>query len=201
MEGIVNGAKTVPDLINYLKADARLIPAGKFRLNFTTNHDKNAFEGTTREKLGAGVDAFTVLTFTVPGMPLIYNGQEGGAEHRLNLFDHDPIVWHGDSAANLYRTLAGLKRNNFALWDGVESAPIQFWADADTRRSLLVFKREACGDSVVVMLNLDSQPAKVRVPAAVTQMKMILEDDDSSPDQDGELVLPPWGYRVWSNSG
>ena len=198
MENIVKGTKTVPDLINYLKADSQLLPVGKFRLNFTTNHDKNAFQGTTREVLGPGVDAFTVLTFTVPGMPLIYNGQETGAELQLNLFDHDPIVWRDDPAATVYSTLARLKRDNFALWDGVESAPMQF-IETGASKSLLVFKREAMGDCVVVAMNLDSQPVTFRMPAATAQLQTVL-GDDSLPGQNGELILQPWGYRVWSNA-
>jgi glycosidase len=196
MENIVKGTKTVPDLINYLKADAELLPHGKFRLNFTTNHDKNAFQGTTQELFGPGAGAFTVLTFTAPGMPLIYNGQETGTEHRLNLFDHDPIVWREDPAAKLYSTLAHLKRNNLALWEGANSAPMQFITGEG--KSVLVFKRQAAGDSVIVALNLDSRPAKIHVPSVATQMQTIL-GDDSLPDKNGELTLDTWGYRVWAN--
>jgi cyclomaltodextrinase / maltogenic alpha-amylase / neopullulanase len=198
MENIVKGTKTVPDLINYLKADARILPTGKFRLNFLTNHDKNAFQGTTREVFGPAADAFTVLTFTVPGMPLIYNGQETGAEHQLNIFDHDPIVWRDDPEARLYSTLARLKRNNFALWDAVPSAPMQF-LDAGAGNSVLVFEREAAGDRIVVALNLQSQPAKILFPSAAAHLQTVLGDDSQS-DQNGKLTLGAWGYRVWANT-
>ena len=197
MENIVKGTKTVPDLINYLNADARLLPPGKFRLNFTTNHDKNAFQGTTRQVFGPSADAFTVLTFTVPGMPLIYDGQETGAEHQLDLFNHDPIVWRDDPEAALYSTLTCLKRDNYALWDGIQFAPVQF-LETDSSKSLLVFQREAMGDRVVVALNLDAQPATFSIPTAAMHMPTIL-GDDSMPDRNGEVTLPAWGYRVWSN--
>jgi cyclomaltodextrinase / maltogenic alpha-amylase / neopullulanase len=198
MENIVKGTKTVPDLINYLKADARILPTGKFRLNFLTNHDKNAFQGTTREVFGPAADAFTVLTFTVPGMPLIYNGQETGAEHRLNLFDRDPIVWRDDPEAKLYSALARLKRSNSALWDSVPSAPMQF-IDSGGGNSVFVFEREAAGDRIVVALNLEGQPAKIQIPSAATQLQTVL-GDGSEPDQNGQLTLGPWGYRVWANT-
>jgi alpha-amylase len=197
MENIVKGTKTVPDLINYLKADAAILPHGKFRLNFITNHDKNAFQGTTQQVFGPAANAFMVLTFTAPGMPLIYNGQETGAEHQLNLFDHDPIVWREDPAAKFYSTLGHLKRNNLALWEGVNSAPVQF-IETSTEKSVLVFARQAGGDSVIVGLNLESQPATIRIPSAAAQMQTIL-GDDSLPDQNGELTLAAWGYRVWAN--
>ena len=65
-------------------------------------------------------------------------------------------------------------------------------------RSVLVFKRQSAGDSVIVALNLDSRPAKIRIPAAGAQLQTIL-GGDSLPDQNGDMTLAAWGYRVWSN--
>jgi glycosidase len=197
MEGIAKGTKTVNDLINFFHAEGSLVPSDRIRLNFTTNHDKNSWEGTTREKLGAGVDAFTVLTFTAPGIPLIYDGQETGTEHRLKFFDRDPIVWRDDPAARLYSTLARLKRNNFALWDGVRSAPMQFIRN-DATSSILIFKREAMGDSVVVMLNLGNDPARAPIPDGVADLQIAVRGN-VSVEGNGTLLLKPSGYVVWSN--
>ena len=197
-EGIIKGTKTVPDLVNYLNADAALMPAGAFRLNFTSNHDKNAWEGTTREQLKDGVAAYTVLTFTIAGMPLIYDGQETGDEHRLNFFDHDPIAWRPDPMADLYRTLAGLKHDNKALWNGATAAPLRLTADA-ANPSVLAFSREAKGDRVVVMLNLNGQPARTAAPKGVAGLKTVL-GGVSTPADGAMIALPPWGYRVWSNT-
>ena len=90
MVGLAKGGKTVGDLVSYINADGRDLAAGGFRLNFTSNHDKNAWEGTTREQLGDAADAFAVLTFTLPGMPLIFNGQENGVETRQAFFRPRP---------------------------------------------------------------------------------------------------------------
>ena len=197
MEGIVKGTKTVPDLVNFFKAEAGLIPAGRFRLNYTSNHDKNAWEGTTQELLDGGVDAFTVLTFTAPGMPLIFNGQEAGIEHRLNFFDYDPIAWRDAPIAGLYKSLAQLKRDHRALWDGADSAPMQFIGDG--KNSVLTYQREAAGDRVVVMLNLSGQPASVPAPAGVAQWRLAL--GDSNPSTAGKTItLPPWKYLVWTGT-
>ena len=103
-------AKTPEDLHNYLVADNALMPPHKFRLNFTSNHDKNAWEGTTREQLGDAVQPMSVLVFTIPGMPLIFNGQETDHEHRLNFFDHDTIAWQDNPMATLLQKLAQLKQ-------------------------------------------------------------------------------------------
>ena len=198
MEGIVKGTKSVTDLVNYLKAEATVVPGDGFRLNFTTNHDKNAWEGTTREQLKDGVNAFAVLTFTLTGMPLIYNGQENGVERRLSFFERDPIAWRADPTADLYRTLARLKRDNWALWNGLRSAPLQVIGPSTTN-AVLTFKREANGDRVLVMLNLSAQAAAVPMPADVAKMRPVL--GPAKPvEAAGKAQLQPWEYRVWSST-
>ena len=193
LEGIAKGTKTPTDLANYLTADQALMPPGKFRLNFTSNHDKNAWEGTTAEQLHGGVDPLAVLTFTIPGMPLIFNGQEAGTEHRLAFFEHDPIAWRDDAAATaaagLYRSLTGLKRAHRALWAGPGSNPLDL-VDAGPDRSVLAYARHAEGDRVVVALNLSDRPAKVAIGSAADGLTVVLGTAT------GEL--PPWGYRVWA---
>ena len=196
-EGIVAGKKTVPDLVNYLNADVKLMPGDGFRLNYTTNHDKNAWEGTTRDKLDGGADAFTVLTFTIPGMPLIFNGQENGVEHKLAFFEHDAITWHDDpNVAGLYRTLATLKRENRALRSTGGAATLKIMP-ADAGKGVLAYSREAGGDRVVVVLNLTGQPQRATTPPGVATLKPVLGPANPAG---GELDLKPWEYRVWANT-
>ena len=58
---------------------------------FTTNHDENSWNGTTKERYGSSFEVQTLLAFTMPGMPLIYNGQESSLNKRLRFFEKDTI--------------------------------------------------------------------------------------------------------------
>ena len=196
-KGIAKGTKSATDLMNFFKAEAGLLTGDGFRLNYVTNHDVDGWEGTPKELLGDSVDAFTVLTFTAPGMPLIYNGQEAGLDQRLNFFEHDPIKWHDDPKAALYQTLAELKRNNRALWDGLGTGRLQFVA-ADCNASVLTFQREFSGDRVVVMLNLSSKPTEVPTPPGIEKMRVVLGERSSG--KQGLMTLEPWSYHVWSST-
>ena len=195
MEGIAKGTKSVADLVSYLNADAKDLAGGGFRLNFTSNHDKNAWEGTTKELLKGGEAAFAVLTFTLPGMPLIHNGQEAGDEKRLAFFDRDPIAWHADPMADLYRKLAELKRGHAALWNGPGQGPARVVAGSTTDK-VLCFERGAAGDTVTVLLNLSDAPQTVAAPAGVASMRPAL--GDAAPVAGGIVSLKPWEYRVWT---
>ncbi|CAN5519987.1 alpha-amylase family glycosyl hydrolase [soil metagenome] len=197
IEGIAQGKKTVSDLANYLNADARVVANNGFRLNFTTNHDKNSWEMPASERFGKGLDAFTVLTFTVPGMSLIYNGQEAGLDRRLKFFEHDPITWRDDPAAKLYRTLAKLKRDHPALWTGSAGGKLHI-AEGAAEAQVLCFEREVGDDRVVVMLNLSGASQRAGAPKGVEKLNEVF-GQKIAMDADGKILLDAWSYRVWAS--
>ncbi len=63
------------------------------------------YKGQVFERLGEGHKAFAVLTFTIPGMPLIYSGQEAGMKKRLEFFEKDQIDWSDMSLTPFYTKL------------------------------------------------------------------------------------------------
>jgi glycosidase len=63
-------------LIIILAKQDTIFPESAIRMQFITNHDENSWNGTIEERLGDASKAMAVLTYTVPGMPLIYSGQE-----------------------------------------------------------------------------------------------------------------------------
>ena len=78
MNQVAKGEMTVDDLYNYFIRHDSIYDPAIYRMNFITNHDENSWNGTEFERMGDGVKAFATLSFTVPGMPLIYSGQELG---------------------------------------------------------------------------------------------------------------------------
>ena len=61
-------------------------------MNFTSNHDENTWAGTVFDRYGDGAKTFAALTYFLPGIPLIYNGQEYGLNKRLEFFEKDFIT-------------------------------------------------------------------------------------------------------------
>jgi glycosidase len=76
MNDIAKGKKTADKMDSVLKKDAAKFPPNAYRMQFTTNHDENSWNGTEYARLGDGAKAFAVMSYTIPGMPLIYSGQE-----------------------------------------------------------------------------------------------------------------------------
>ncbi len=117
--GRLRAGKLNPASIATILANEELdFPAGSLRLRFSSNHDLCAWHKPGLERYGPdAAKAAAVLTFTLPGVPLIYNGQEAGNRNRLHLFERTPIDWNTDDHGlrELFTTLARLRRARSSL--------------------------------------------------------------------------------------
>lgn len=116
MNGVAKGEKNVEDLWNYFAKADTIFPAKAIRMNFTSNHDENSWNGTEFERMGDAAKTMAVFTYTVPGMPLIYTGQEYGMNKRLRFFDKDTVTVNPAAPQiALYTQLNAFRKANEAL--------------------------------------------------------------------------------------
>jgi len=120
MNKIAKGEETAIAIDHYFAKQDTLFPSNAIRMNFITNHDENSWNGTVEERMGEASKAMAVLTYTVPGMPLIYSGQEAGLDKRLLFFEKDEIDWSVDEA------LQTLKRNIAPVSQSIRNAKTKF---------------------------------------------------------------------------
>lgn len=198
MNAIVRGERTVSALDSQLAYDRSNYPRDAYRMQFTDNHDENSWNGTVFERLGDGAAAFAVLACTVPGMPLIYSGQEAGLDKRLAFFDRDPIVWREHPFAELYTTLLHMKKSNRALHNGIRGGDLQrVVTSADS--AVFAFCRERDGDRILVILNLSPKAQTVRLDHAAGHWRDVFGNTDRRITAETELSLASWGYYVFVN--
>jgi glycosidase len=130
-------------------------PKSAYRMLFTSNHDYNSWVGTDAELYGYGYEAMAVMTFTLPGMPLIYSGQEARLNKRLEFFEKDPIDWKTREMEPFYTQLIALKHDNPALANGQYGGDIRVLnSDND---NILAYQRTLGSNVVTVALNLSNQ--------------------------------------------
>lgn len=138
-------------------------PGGQ-RMLFVSNHDKNAWEGTAEEQLGAAVPLAFALSFLMEGLPLIHNGDEVGNPRRLAFFERDPIRWEEGllPLEDWLRGLAELRRKHLALHAPPWGGPLEPVAH-DQRERALAFVRSGGGEEVLVLANLSPKGLAVRL--------------------------------------
>jgi len=129
-------------------------PAGAAKLFFTSNHDENSWNGTEYEKYNGAAKALSVFTFTWPGTPLIYSGQELPNHKRLKFFEKDFIEWTDNiTLHNFYKALSYLKKNNKALHNPQSLVMLS----THMEDKLLAYLRVEGSSKVLVLLNLSGE--------------------------------------------
>lgn len=127
------------------------------RMVYLTNHDVNMNHNVTLSNMyGDNKYSFTVLTFTLYGMPLLYNGQENGGEQILNYFTDSKVNWNNrdNKMYNTVRTLTALKHSVEAFQDGktqAERGTVK-WIKSDG--NIAAYIRKHGNSEALVVLNL-----------------------------------------------
>ncbi len=110
--------KGVAVLDTYFEEQKAKYGKDDIRMYFITNHDENSWNGTEFERMGDLYENCFVLCATLPGMPLIYSGQEVGLNRRLSFFGKDSIDWSSQAYTPFYKGMLDLKHRVPVLWNG-----------------------------------------------------------------------------------
>ena len=196
MNDIAKGRKKARELVFYQRRVDKLYPKNTFPLLFTTNHDENSWNGTVFERLGDAYEAMAVLTFTLPGIPLIYSGQEAGLNKRLAFFEKDEIDWSELKYEDFYKQLIALKRNNVALFNGPFGGTIKFFDNPNSDTT--VFVREKDENTVIVVMNLSNREKSTTISLGnySGSYTSYFTDQTINLNSEHTFTLSPWEYQV-----
>jgi glycosidase len=198
MHQVAQGKDSVNAIVReVLKVDS-VMPKNAMAMNFITNHDENSWNGTAAEKFGAGENAFAVLTYTLPGMPLIYSGQEAGLNHRLKFFTKDTIDWKAADYSPFYKTLNALKHRNPALWNAPYGGNFEQIKNSEPAK-VLSFMRSKDKSRVVVIVNLSNEKVTVNLKGSQADgdyTDVISNAAFTLNSSNLNLTLAPWGYWI-----
>jgi glycosidase len=139
-----------------------------------------------------------VLTATLPGMPLVYSGQESAFNKRLRFFEKDTIDWKDYRLEPFYSKLFALKHAYQPLWNGKQGGKMErINTSADT--SIFAFIREKEGDRVFVVANLSGkvQEGKLMGTSFTGNYKEWFSEEAATFGQGAIIRLKPWEYKVY----
>lgn len=197
--------KRLPSAIDRILHNEELhFPKQSLRLRFNTNHDKNAWDAPAVKKFGLdGLMLSTVLVHTIPGVPLIYNGEEVANDAVLGLFEKVSIDWTRPPVQReLLRTLARVRKEHPALRGG-NCSRVATGQDS----VVYAFVRAAKGDRVLTVLNCSRAAVEVEIDATALagpgKVKTVMDVVSSSLTEVGEhaklkIRLEPLGYRIYT---
>lgn len=206
---LLDGRRPATILDDLLKTEGLQFPRGSLRMRFATNHDKNAWDAPAVTRYGMeGLRLATVLVFTLPGVPLIYTGEEVANDRKLDLFERVEVDWtRPRTMGKLLAALGSLRATHPSLAHGdmlrlVSAHP----------RDVYAFVRRAGEDASVVVLNFAAEERRTSVtvspgtlPGSATAVSLrdAFTGERLHPAADGggrlDLVLPPRGFRVFTS--
>jgi glycosidase len=190
---IAQGKETVKNFDAYIEKINKDYEANDILMNFVDNHDENSWNGTIKSRLGAAEEAMTALTYFMPGMPLIYSGNEYGLEHSLKFFEKDSIPKTKGKQWEFRAKLGKIKNEMSALNGGKNKAAYK--KITASNENVLAFERTKNGKKVIYLANLSAQPVEVSIPVT-GQYKDLMTEKPMGLNATQVYSMLPWQYYI-----
>lgn len=157
MKDVIKGDKKRSDLISYFNDQKKNYKPDDLRMYFTSNHDENTWNATEFEAFGDAHKAIASICATLPGMPLIYSGQESAQKKHLKFFDKDIIDWKDYEYQQFYSKLMKLHRGSRSIIKG------SFDIIDLKNESVFAYKRAGFDEEIIVIMNLTKNVELIKI--------------------------------------
>lgn len=168
------------------------LPGAATRLRFTTNHDETMWDAPPPELFGGleGSKAAFVLAASMPGAPLIYNGQELGVDDTVSFFSRTPYDWGKQpEIRSFYRNYLNLYRDSPALQEGTLTV------HTPKAEDVLVYERAMNDETMLAAVNVRDTSRTVPVPDTYADASLTNALTGETVDGD-TMSLGAYGYRL-----
>lgn len=203
---LAKGVKGADVVDTALEREVEYPPLPAFaRMRGTMNHDQWNDVGAPQELYGPAAPALAVLMATLPGKPLVYNGQEVGWEGRTpgpsTGWDQPadpPIDWSANTQAawstRFYTRLLQLYHASPALYRGQF---VRLFGEDFCRG--YAYLRQDGEDKVLVLLNLGGEPTQsdLEHPYLDGQFRELFSGAALDLRGTVSMRLEPWSYHVY----
>lgn len=212
LTNVLQGRKQASEIRVTWEAEAKEWPRNSLHLRFSDNHDERRAIARFGEPAALAASA---LTFTLDGVPLLYNGMEVGDTTESGapaLFEKLPIFWpiaeRRPEFPRFYKQIMALRRESMAIRRGT----LEWLHNSDESR-VATFSRSAPDEEILVAINLSNRPFFGSVETAngtafgdiTPEVGAPLPPDAPAPEQAARkrtvglpaLALDAWGYRIF----
>lgn len=196
MNGVAKGEKSTKEIIEYFTKLKKEQPVNTYKMNFITNHDENSWNGTIKERMGNSEEAFSVLLYTIDGMPLTYSGQEAANEKRLEFFEKDAIQWNNYPREDFLKKVMNIKHENSALFNGNYGGEFTL-IENSSENKILSYKQVNGENEILVILNLSKEDFHFTMNSVkFSEYEQVLVKELSFDNEKQKFSAKPWSYAV-----
>jgi len=155
---------------------------------YAENHDETRYIVDYGKE---AAEAAAAATFTLPGAPMIYAGQEFGQRGR-----RDDLAWdHADDDLREYfSSLADVRKHTPSLSTDGDLQRVDYEVETGWDDRVVAYARATDEEAVVVVLNFDEDPATVSVPEEAADHDIVTDEsvgaEGSAVTVESAVVLP-----------
>lgn len=196
MNSLAQGKTTVDAMDTFIKKAETEYQEDDILMNFITNHDENSWNGSVKERMGAASEAMLALSYAMPGMPLIYSGQEYGMEKRLKFFEKDTIPKQKGHIWEIMKNL-GTAKNTIPALNGGKNAAAYKRLTTTNDAAIYAFERMVKDSRVVYIANMTAAPIQFEVPTVSGKVKELTRGGQATLEEGQTFSFPAYGYRLF----
>ena len=171
-----------------------------FPMYYLDNHDVNSWDRTIDEAFSEEIlPSMFSLIFTLPGIPMIYTGDEIAYNKNIAFMEKDTIDWDrtGKDYRDLISNLSQIKAQHPALYsdntgDGFEIIKLE-------NKNVFAFKRVAKDDEIICIFNMSKKEQKdIDLGRVITGGEdVVFSGKMDSYNAGGELPTGVYTFSPW----
>jgi len=194
---VAQGQKNALNYSRHIERTIKRYGPENIVVNFVSNHDENSWNGTIEESYGKAAYAFMALNYTIPGMPLVYSGQEYDLNKRLHFFEKDSFPKVSGKTMEFLQQLGALKNNHKALTSGLSGGSFRRLLNSKNDQ-ILAFERERDGDTIVFIANLSKDYAQFTL-SYEGNFKRFQDFKNKRLSSSYQYDMKPWEFWILTN--
>ena len=188
--------RTLSDLAVYSDSLVAKYPADTYFINALTDYNLSVRKGSERQRYGKCLKPFTILQYTLPGLPMLYFGQEIANERVLSLFSRDPITSWVSSVENAkIQTVNRFRYNHTCLSAGAAGAKTVYYPTDNP--NVLVFSRQ--NDDAILYVFVNATPNTVTLKykdKEPFERSRVTDVFNGTVQLEMPKTIAPWSYRL-----
>ncbi|MFD0933228.1 alpha-amylase family glycosyl hydrolase [Psychroflexus salinarum] len=194
MNEIAKGEMSVKDWDAYMAKIDTTYQKDDYLMNFITNHDENSWNGTVEERMGDASETMLAFTYALPGMPLIYSGQEYGMDKRLKFFEKDSIPKVKGKLWDVHVKLGELKNTNKTLHGAKKAASYKRLSTSNDEK-VIAFERSKNGETLIYLANFTDESQEFQT-SFYGRYKDYMTSEPLELKTDQIHNFKPWEYKI-----
>ena len=203
LEDVIWGRKPATELRRVWDDERNKFPTGSLHMSINDDHDEQRAIAQFGKR---GAMAASAFTFTIDGLPLLYNGMEVGDATESGspaLFEKLPVYWptaeRRPEFPAFYKQIIALRSGSKALRRG----SVEWLKNSDESR-VVSYSRRFENENVIVVINFSNQSFSGSIEMAggadfteITPRCGPAGGANSKLTTLSSISLEPWGFRIF----